>query len=193
MGLNKTAFASIDAKARELAGEMPQAVKAVTRLSAATGLGGATVVSWSEAGEKRLKLLADHISDRRKWVKEHATLPMFVMDKEWRLQASNAMRALKVACLASLDEVMRVLALPDGGQQVRKAGEEMFEAAYEIIWEKLQHSLAAIDEEARSSTKKAGWGIVAKYGWPALVYALGFASSHYWPKLEAVVKLLRNP
>lgn len=193
MGLNRTAFASIDAKARELAGEMPQAVKAVTRRGAATGLGGVIVVSWSKEGEKRLKLLADHISDRRKWVKEHATLPLLLMDKEWRLQAANAMCVLKVACLASVDEVMRVLALPGGGPQVRKGGEKRFETAYGVIWEKLQHSLAAIDEEARSSTKKAGWGLLAKYGWPALVYALGFASSHYWPKLAAIVKLLKGP
>lgn len=193
MGLNRTAFASIDAKARELAGGMPQAVKAVTRRDAVTGLGGATVVSWSEAGEKRLKLLADHISDRRKWVKEHATVPVFVMHKKWRLQAANAMCFLKVACVASLDEVMRVLALPDGGLQVRKAGEERFEAAYGVIWEKLQHNLAAIDEEAHSSTKKVGWGLVARYGWPVLVYALGFASSHYWPKLATVVKMLKDP
>ena len=192
MGLNETAFASIDAKARELAEEMPQAVKALIQSGVVTGLGGATVVKWSESGEKRLKLLADHISDRRKWAKEHSTLPLLVAKRKWRFQAAKAMCSLKVACLASLDEVMRVFALHGDGPRVRKTAEEQFEAAYGLIFEKLEHNLDAIDEEVRSSTKKTGLNLVVKYGWLVVMYALGFASSHYWPKLAAVMQLLKG-
>ena len=186
MGLNRDAFASIDTKERELAGQMPGAVKGIMALAAAKGLGGSTVIEWRVVCERQLKLLADHISDRRKWVKETSSIPPLIWKKSWRLRVDRAMRALKVACLASLDEVVRVL------PNVRNEAERQLDAAFVVIAEKLEHKLTAIDAEARSPAKKAGAALVVRYAPLAVAYLLGAFSSHYWPKLVAVVRLLKG-